>query len=631
MNKLKNLLPYWPSALSWVLSLAAAAVGWLQVERSAGQENYVLLALAPQYLLLGVLTIFSVHLLVYALCGRRHIATAAGGLIVTVYALVNYYVKMLHGTAILAFDIANAATAADVAGSYDIAPDPTSIKIALCYLPVLAAAVVQWLLYRKSRASGPAPRGKKRPLIRISCCALFLFFVYFFGYFGPWSVMPRDTATLAKAVAFYYQDYGYTSSLVSSFLLLENPVAEPEGYDPAVLTDLSQQTKDYRRAVPESDPGSYPDIIVILNESFYDLSLVTDPDTDVPYLDFYRSLQDSAVTGYTLVPDVGGGTNRSEFSLLTSAPMTLLPGITPFSNMDMNGQFSIVTYLQSLGYNTMAAHPAMPQNYRRGTAWPALGFETTYFEPDFSSRDRYGDRIYLTDSAAYDCFVEMYEAMPEDSPRFAYLLTMQNHGGYEENSEEDLLVHAGTDYQELGHVTDEYLSCISLSDQALAELVDYFTLLYQETGRRVVLVMTGDHAPYMVDSLTDASLSGTEREIRQRATPFVLWTNYPTEYSVEIGNADGTLPVIDLCALLPLTVEQAGLPLSPYYQYILAMRETCAAWDNLSGALTPDGSYSADGENDRIDTWLSGYHALSYNLLGPEDEFVAELFLPAGG
>lgn len=161
MNKLKNLLPYWPSALSWVLSLAAAAVGWLQVERSAGQENYVLLALAPQYLLLGVLTIFSVHLLVYALCGRRHIATAAGGLIVTVYALVNYYVKMLHGTAILAFDIANAATAADVAGSYDIAPDPTSIKIALCYLPVLAAAVVQWLLYRKSRVSGPAPRGKK--------------------------------------------------------------------------------------------------------------------------------------------------------------------------------------------------------------------------------------------------------------------------------------------------------------------------------------------------------------------------------------------------------------------------------------------------------------------------------------
>ena len=113
MNKLKNLLPYWPSALSWVLSLAAAAVGWLQVERSAGQENYVLLALAPQYLLLGVLTIFSVHLLVYALCGRRHIATAAGGLIVTVYALVNYYVKMLHGTAIMALDIANIATAVD--------------------------------------------------------------------------------------------------------------------------------------------------------------------------------------------------------------------------------------------------------------------------------------------------------------------------------------------------------------------------------------------------------------------------------------------------------------------------------------------------------------------------------------
>ena len=100
-------------AAQLLLALAAAAVGWLQLERSAWQENHVLLALAPQYILLGVLTVFAVPAVVYALCGRWHIATAAGGAAVTVLALVNYYVKMLHGTALLLPDLANVVTAAD--------------------------------------------------------------------------------------------------------------------------------------------------------------------------------------------------------------------------------------------------------------------------------------------------------------------------------------------------------------------------------------------------------------------------------------------------------------------------------------------------------------------------------------
>ena len=141
-----------------LLALAAAAVGWLQLERSAGQENHVLLALAPQYILLGVLTVFAVPAVIYALCGRWHIATAAGGAAVTVLALVNYYVKMLHGTALMAVDIANAATAADVVGAYSIRPDPTSIKIGLCFLPVLAAAAAQWLLGRPAGAAGAQRR-----------------------------------------------------------------------------------------------------------------------------------------------------------------------------------------------------------------------------------------------------------------------------------------------------------------------------------------------------------------------------------------------------------------------------------------------------------------------------------------
>ena len=49
------------------------------------------------------------------------------------------------------------------------------------------------------------------------------------------------------------------------------------------------------------------------------------------------------------------------------------------------------------------------------------------------------------------------------------------------------LVHAATDYGEYDALMDEYLSCMQMSDAAVAELCAYFTELYEETGRRVVV------------------------------------------------------------------------------------------------------------------------------------------------
>ena len=629
MNETLRKHPRLVWAAQLLLALAAAAVGWLQLERSAGLENHILLALPPQYILLGVLTVLAVQLVLYALCGRWHIATAVGGGLVTLYALVDYYVKMLHGTALMAVDIANAATAADVVGAYQIRPDATSIKIALCYLPVLAAAVVQWLLGRPARKIGGVAVTWRRRLARWSGCAAALAALLFFGYFGPVSLMPRDVGKLAYAIAFNFNAYGYTPSLVSSTLLLAQPVAKPEGYSAEAAAAAADAAQGYTPAVAEADAGEYPDVVLILNESFYDLSLVGDPQADAPYLAFYRALQDRATLGYALVPDVGGGTNRSEFTLLTGHSMALMPGVTPFSNMSMEGQPSAVSYLRSLGYTTLAAHPAMPGNYRRGTAWPMLGFDETYFEDAFRPYTPYGERnAYVPDDRAFTRFTELYEAMPADKPRFAYLLTMQNHGGYESVADELLTVHAGADYGSYAHAVDEYLSCISLSDAALADLVDYFGTLYQTTGRKVVLLMVGDHAPYLIDDLTDDALAGAERTVRQRATPFVLWTNWPAEARVGTATEEGALPVVDLCALMPMTMEQAGLPLSPYYRYILAMRRQISGWTNLDGVLLPGGSVAAADAD--AQAWLDGYYALEYNALTAAER-QDSLFLPAAG
>ena len=53
------------------------------------------------------------------------------------------------------------------------------------------------------------------------------------------------------------------------------PVSEPEGYDPGVLEKM----------VSVSEPGtSRPDIILILNETYYDIDHLLDFQTDVPVM-----------------------------------------------------------------------------------------------------------------------------------------------------------------------------------------------------------------------------------------------------------------------------------------------------------------------------------------------------------
>ena len=49
-----------------------------------------------------------------------------------------------------------------------------------------------------------------------------------------------------------------------------------------------------------------PDIILILNESFYDLSLITEIEVDVPYLENISSMENT-IKGYAVIVIGGSG------------------------------------------------------------------------------------------------------------------------------------------------------------------------------------------------------------------------------------------------------------------------------------------------------------------------------------
>ncbi|MGN0976314.1 MAG: LTA synthase family protein [Gemmiger sp.] len=617
------------SVLPFALALAAAFIARWQLEVSDGTTADYLAGQWPVYAPLNALTAFCVTLILFALCGKWSLSTGLSGAVFTVLAIVNFYTRELHGSALMPQDVMNIGTAAEVMGTYTLHLTAEVKKILLAYVPVLGLAWLQRML-ACGGFSKPAVKARatwKQRVLRWAGSALGCAAILYFGYFSPNPIKPGQTYGWAWQLTYY--KYGFLAGTIESATLLSNPILMPDGYSDEAAARAVASAGDYARTTAEVDEQEYPDIVLILSESFYDLSLVTDLQADVPFMEVTKNL-DNAIYGHTVSPHVGGGTNTSEYEMLTSNSMMLMPSITPFNWLNLNNANSLVNYLESLGYAALAAHPYTNSNYRRDTAWLTLGFDSTHFLEDFAYEEFYGSRPYLTDSATYRGLEDLYEAMPEDQPRFAFLVSIQSHGDYDMNDAELDLVHAATDYGEYDEVVDEFLSCMYLSDAAVAELTQYFTDLYERTGRRVIVCMAGDHAPSFVDHIADHSVPNNDLQILERSTPYFIWANYPLEAAGRTS-PDDPYNRMDLCNLAPTLVEAAGLPLSDHYRYLLNMKQTVPVQTAANDYMTADGTVHTYGSDAALDELVHGYFYLEYNSIGTRAHRTDEWFLPRKG
>ena len=103
--------------------LLAVAVGFIsryQLELSDGVTESFLQLQWPLYAPLNALTAFCLTLILFALLGKWSRATGISGAVFTLIALINYYTRDLHGSALMPQDILNLGTAAEVMGSYTL-------------------------------------------------------------------------------------------------------------------------------------------------------------------------------------------------------------------------------------------------------------------------------------------------------------------------------------------------------------------------------------------------------------------------------------------------------------------------------------------------------------------------------
>ena len=208
---------------------------------------------------------------------------------------------------------------------------------------------------------------------------------------------------------------------------------EPQETEESIDTILEEEGKDASDDTSQSgaDTGM-PNIIVVMNESFSDLSVLGDFKTNEDYLPFLHSLQQGAentVTGMLNVSVCGGNTADTEYEFLTGNTMAFLPqGSIPYQQYVNGERPSLASYLQSLGYETVATHPYYATGWNRDKVYPWLGFEQSIFKDQY-----YGARFvrdYVSDASCADKIIQLYEQKEEGRPLFMRLpdsaFTFQN-------------------------------------------------------------------------------------------------------------------------------------------------------------------------------------------------------------
>ena len=382
--------------LQTVFILIVASMQFLQLQYSTSR---VLNKLSILVITGNVFVLLLFNVIIIFFVRKRSIAFLISSFFITVLSIVNYYVASFHGNPFMFSELSNFKTALDVAGNYKYSINGIVLKILFAFVFELSIVFLEILFF--------GGKGFKFDLknnsVFVSCFVVITAIVCFI-YKNTQINVGFDLDNAARK-------YGYCFLQINDIENQFLPFAiEPEGYN---VNSIKNTQSDYK-----SDVEKKPDIILIMNETFFDLGICCDIDADK---DMFNELYNinNLKHGYSVVPNVGGGTNDSEFELLTSYSMFLMRTGAPFNYVKFKNLGSnSISYLKNMGYTTVAMHCGETSSYSRNKAYPDMGFDKVVLGSENFKQSSYGNRKWL-DSDNYNDLIKEYLNRGE-SQRFIY-------------------------------------------------------------------------------------------------------------------------------------------------------------------------------------------------------------------
>ncbi len=264
-----------------------------------------------------------------------------------------------------------------------------------------------------------------------------------------------------------------------------------------------------------------PDIVVVQSESLFDPARVREVLTG-RWLRQYHSLTRRAHSGELTVPTFAGGTIRTEFEVLTGAPLGSLDGIQyPWLELDEAVYPGLARVLDAHGYATTALHPNAMSFWNRDRSYPALGFGRFLDEGAFP-RDRIVG-LFTSDAALTDRILA--ELAGDGPPQFLFAISMEAHGPFDWRPNLDPARLAALPLPER---LDEgarlwFGNYLYLLDDADAELGRLAKALARRK-RHTLLLFYGDHLPDLGPVYAQLGFDDGRDEMAQ-SVPWLLLDN----------------------------------------------------------------------------------------------------------
>ena len=534
---------------------------------------------------LNVLCCLVVYLVVQLFTNNAGLSCIISHTSLLSFAFINYFVYLFRGNEFTFSDIRSIGTGLSVAGNYKLQLNDRG-----AYAIFGAALFIAFV--RKCHVK--FARAWQMRIIDAMLAAICVIIVGMAAY-------DVNTET-------WEQKGTYRNGYILNYILgiRDSFIAQPDGYSEEAIQKLEKKYSSNDKNYSKTDIKD-PTIIVIMNESFSDLSVLGDLQTNIPLTPFIDSLKENTTKGYALSSVFGAKTPNSEWEYLTGNSMAFLPaGSVVYQQYISDTPTSIVSNLKDDGYTCVAMHPYYATGWSRNQVYPKIGYDEMHFIDDFDQTKIL--REYITDQELYDKIIERYESRGANEKLYLMGITMQNHGGYGEPYDNfyEGCYKIGRSYTD----ANQYLSLVHESDKAVKNLIEYFS----KVDDPVEIVFFGDHQPSLNSNfyplLNGKGMSGlTEDELEALYTvPFFIWTNYDTP--------EETVDITSLNFLSTMTLERAGIELPAYNKFLADMMETVPAVNSRGYYSKEKQCYQhIDDATGEEAEWIKNYHMLQYNSM----------------
>ena len=583
--------------LSRLIFLLGPWVSFWMVEILNG--NDVFSDLYSWQVLMNLIWYYLLFLLCRLILGRRRRAAATAAGLSFFVGIVNHYVLRFRGRILFPADLTAWETAANVADAFDFSLDAAMRQGAV----LLAAYLFLVWMCVPQRRRDKLPRWLAGLLVLVEVGYCFVFFKT--GALPALGIYTQQWVTQANGFLL-----NFTVALRYSAL------DKPEDYSRSQVLELMEA---YPTEAGDPSVVRPTNLIVVMNESFADLTIFEGLEASEDPTPFLHSMEENTVRGWMYSPVTGGGTASVEFEYLTGFSTVFQPPHTvAYQLYAEEGMPSLAALAGSVGYDSTAFHPYKSSGWNRPIVYEDMRFDHQLSDEDVT--DPYLVRRYVSDQSDYEMLYSITDR-EEGDPAFIFNVTMQNHSSYAQGwNNLEKTVTLSTEQRTADTTAEQYLALMRASDDALRDLITH----YERSSEPTMIVFFGDHQPPLKNAFYE-QLYGkpldqrtTEEVLKQYATPFFLWTNYDIQEREDVVLSPNYLGV--------LTAQAAGLPLTGFMNFLSRLYEELPV-------ITPVGLITGDGQAVKREEltgeqqeWLLAYETLNYCGIVDLDEEVRPMF-----